>query len=794
MGRVADVLVAASNAANTSVSQMGQALSFAGTLSASLGISLEETAAVIGVFGTAGIQASRAGTGLNAIFGRIAQDTQVMTRRLAEMGLTTDDVNIQVLGLTEVMTRLRDAGLDTNSALALFGRRGGPAAITFSQNIDEVIRLTEELENSQGAAQEMADVIEDTAAGSIRRLQSAIQELQLVLGDSGLLEGLREVTEGLTNVVRILAGGQVTEDMTEIQLGFAAAVEGMGVMIAEFAFFFINTLPDAINDALVAVGLRDDLGNVVRPGSEAVRESVVEGRSRAPELLEDIRSQRAQIAEHDAIQSDAFNAMSDLTQEMEPLQDALNSLRSEIAELRTTPNEQFFGLEALRDEVDDLFGALRTAEVIQTASQTAIINAVNAVSRAPGAETGLSGAAHQVAREENIASALRRLESAEEAATRANQAIAELTTRIAQLDSQILAGERETLEGRGLRETQASELEPLALSLSSQLSTLQVEYDRLFTLNSDLTRTDSEIAVSIAEMVTQLEFISAFLARTPGEAPIPGVQEFLREEQAKGGVWSEGHLQAFARGGVVNGPTTFPFANGIGLMGEAGPEAILPLQRGPNGELGVQAFGSGGFGTGGGFGGSFPSREAEEYATTLRLVVDEQDEVSEGMLTMQRLGDQVGRTLGSTLSSVLTGTESVADAMEGLLRSLTDIAVSTLLTGPLQSFLSSGLSGLFASGGVFSSGRLVPFANGGVVTSPTLFPMAGGAGLMGEAGPEAVMPLSRGVDGSLGVRASGDGGQTIIMNINTPDADSFRKSQPQILNEARKATRRQRRA
>lgn len=63
-----------------------------------------------------------------------------------------------------------------------------------------------------------------------------------------------------------------------------------------------------------------------------------------------------------------------------------------------------------------------------------------------------------------------------------------------------------------------------------------------------------------------------------------------------------------------------------------------------------------------------------------------------------------------------------------------------------------------ASGGVLMNGNIVPFANGGIVSRPTLFPMAkGGVGLMGEAGPEAVMPLKRGKGGKLGVAADGAG-------------------------------------
>jgi hypothetical protein len=79
----------------------------------------------------------------------------------------------------------------------------------------------------------------------------------------------------------------------------------------------------------------------------------------------------------------------------------------------------------------------------------------------------------------------------------------------------------------------------------------------------------------------------------------------------------------------------------------------------------------------------------------------------------------------------------------------------------------------FAKGGVFSGGA--------VVSAPTLFPMTNGTGLMGEAGPEAIMPLTRGADGRLGVRTQGRAQPVqVVMNIHTPDAQSFARSQSQI--------------
>ena len=87
----------------------------------------------------------------------------------------------------------------------------------------------------------------------------------------------------------------------------------------------------------------------------------------------------------------------------------------------------------------------------------------------------------------------------------------------------------------------------------------------------------------------------------------------------------------------------------------------------------------------------------------------------------------------------------------------------------------------FAKGAPFSQGKVMPFAQGGVVSGATAFPMRGGVGVMGEAGPEAIMPLARGADGKLGVRSAGGGGATtVVINITTPDVQGFQRSRSQI--------------
>jgi len=107
--------------------------------------------------------------------------------------------------------------------------------------------------------------------------------------------------------------------------------------------------------------------------------------------------------------------------------------------------------------------------------------------------------------------------------------------------------------------------------------------------------------------------------------------------------------------------------------------------------------------------------------------------------------------------------------------------IETALGGAIAGGISAVMGGLmpFAQGGALLQGRVLPFARGGVVTAPTLFPMQGGHGLMGEAGPEAILPLARGSDGRLGVRASA-GRTQVVVNITTPDLRAFRRSEGQI--------------
>lgn len=135
--------------------------------------------------------------------------------------------------------------------------------------------------------------------------------------------------------------------------------------------------------------------------------------------------------------------------------------------------------------------------------------------------------------------------------------------------------------------------------------------------------------------------------------------------------------------------------------------------------------------------------------------------------------------------------QKLSDALKGIGRQIADTVFSIAMKpveGALAGTLANGLNGVlsaatpFAQGGAFVQGRVMPFAKGGVVAEPTHFPMRGATGLMGEAGPEAIMPLRRGADGRLGVAAAGSGARpvNVTVNVSTPDVAGFKRSQSQI--------------
>jgi len=178
---------------------------------------------------------------------------------------------------------------------------------------------------------------------------------------------------------------------------------------------------------------------------------------------------------------------------------------------------------------------------------------------------------------------------------------------------------------------------------------------------------------------------------------------------------------------------------------------------------------------------------AETVADLAIEVSARTDEARAQLKELETLGERFAGRLGRSFERVALDGAGLRDVLQNLALDLSRMAFQSAFA-PVESAIASALGGLaggtvpFAAGGLVQQAMPVPFADGGVVSAPVAFPLRGGrTGVAGEAGPEAILPLSRGPDGRLGVRAEGAAGATnVTVNISTPDIEGFRQNQGQI--------------
>jgi TP901 family phage tail tape measure protein len=237
--RVADALTVAANKSFNTVESLGESLSYAGPVAADLGMSLEETLAILGALGNVGIQGSNSGTALRRlgiisaaegerlkeIFGTTFVDAAGNARRLVD---ALDDVAraTNKMGNSERAAKFNEA----------FGLLGITGASAISKSVVSVRELENALYGAEGAAAKTAKEMDAGLGGSIRIMISAFEGLQIAIGETlapaltavadkliGISDGLRDVTANNGGAVNSLASS------TAVIGGYGAAFLGLGV-------------------------------------------------------------------------------------------------------------------------------------------------------------------------------------------------------------------------------------------------------------------------------------------------------------------------------------------------------------------------------------------------------------------------------------------------------------------------------------------------------------------------------------------------------------------------------------
>lgn len=239
-GHFADVLAAASSNANTNVSMMGETFKYCAPIAGALGFSVEDTAEAIGLMANAGIKSTQAGTSLRTIMTNLSGEVNICGENIGEVSVATTNADGSMRDLSDILEDCRVAfsGLSESekaaAAESLVGKNAmsGFLALMNAGEAD-IAKLSGAIDNCNGAAQSMADTMNNNLEGQLTILKSQLQELAISFGEI-LLPAVKKIVgwvQGFIDVLNSLPDG-VKETIVTVAL-IAAALGPVLIIIGK---------------------------------------------------------------------------------------------------------------------------------------------------------------------------------------------------------------------------------------------------------------------------------------------------------------------------------------------------------------------------------------------------------------------------------------------------------------------------------------------------------------------------------------------------------------------------------
>ncbi|EMW6337223.1 phage tail tape measure protein [Enterococcus faecium] len=244
-GHVADVFARAAADTNAEVGDMGEALKYVAPIANSMGISLEETAAAIGIMSDAGIKGSQAGTTLRGALSRLARPTKAMQDTMDNLGVSFYDADGKMKPLKTQVELLKKAfeGLtpeqQQNALVTLYGQESlsGMMAL-IDKGPDSLGKLTKSLKDSDGAADDMARTMQDNMNSSIEQMFGAFESAAIVI-QKILAPSIKKVADAISGLVEKFVSAPESTQRLVVAIGAIAIAIGpvlyaLGMLVKAF--------------------------------------------------------------------------------------------------------------------------------------------------------------------------------------------------------------------------------------------------------------------------------------------------------------------------------------------------------------------------------------------------------------------------------------------------------------------------------------------------------------------------------------------------------------------------------
>lgn len=317
-GKFADVMAAASANANTTVEMMGNTFRYAAPIAGTLGYSIEDTAVAIGLMANAGIKAEKAGTALRSILTRLVAPTDSIAKKMESLGISVVNADGTMRPLNEVIEQLRKSfnGLSqeeqAQTAETLAGKEAMSGLLAIiNASPEDYKKLTQAIEDSNGASQKMADTMTDNLEGEMTRLKSNVESVQVsiyekfgpalrtgvealnglasafqfVIDHSGEFAAvLAGITAGIVAFLAVFQGATIISFFSEAILGATTAIKLLGAAIAANPIGAIIVAATALTAAFITlwntsedfrnfwIGLWESIKNAAQPVVETLSE------------------------------------------------------------------------------------------------------------------------------------------------------------------------------------------------------------------------------------------------------------------------------------------------------------------------------------------------------------------------------------------------------------------------------------------------------------------------------------------------------------------------------------------
>lgn len=243
--RFADVLAVASSASNTDVRSLGESFQYVAPVAGAAGYSIEDVATALGVMANNGIVAGQAGTSLRSIISRLSAPTKLSAEYMEQLGISVTNADGSMKSFDGVIENLRKSfgGLTTAEqmfyAAEIFGQEAMTGVLALiNTSVDEYDNLSDAIYNSEGAAKDMAETMQDNLLGRLEELSSAVESLAMSVGEimMPVVESIVAKLQEWTDYLNSLSDEQ-KENIVQIGLFVAAigpALAIIGKLVSSF--------------------------------------------------------------------------------------------------------------------------------------------------------------------------------------------------------------------------------------------------------------------------------------------------------------------------------------------------------------------------------------------------------------------------------------------------------------------------------------------------------------------------------------------------------------------------------